>query len=93
MRKCEKKGEKKEFQFRIKKFGSCTDTEIGSWFRFPIPKSGFCCTLPLSIKGHRTTEALNYSHSQRSEVATSMESSSLNLTAQMIQNTKVAMNY
>jgi hypothetical protein len=48
---------------------------------------------PLSIKGHRTTEALNYSHSQRSEVATSMDSSSLNLTAQMIQNTKFAMNY
>ena len=30
-----------------KKNGSDTDTEIGPWFRFPIPKPGFGCTLPL----------------------------------------------
>ena len=29
-----------------KKIGSNTDIEIGSWFRFPILKSGFDHTLP-----------------------------------------------
>ena len=28
-----------------KSFGSNADTEIGSWFQFPIPKPGFSCTL------------------------------------------------
>ena len=39
---------KKEFQFREKRFGS--DTEIGPWFRFPIPKPGFGCKLTLVYK-------------------------------------------
>ena len=34
-----------KFQFPKKSFGSNTDTEIGPWFRFPILKPGFGCTL------------------------------------------------
>jgi hypothetical protein len=37
--------EKKSFGFKKNFFGSDTDTEIGPWFRFPIPKPGFGCTL------------------------------------------------
>ena len=36
----------KKFRFWKKKFGSDTNTKIGSWFRFPIPKPGFGRTLP-----------------------------------------------
>ena len=36
-----KKFEKKSFGFGKKSFGSDTDTEIGPWFRFSIPKLGF----------------------------------------------------
>ena len=39
--KYEKKMKKKSFSFRKKKFDSDTDTKIGPWFRFPIPKPGF----------------------------------------------------
>ena len=35
------------FGFGKKKIGSNTDTEIGPWFRFPIPKPGFGRTLLL----------------------------------------------
>ena len=40
------KSEKKSFSFEKKKrnCGSDTDTEIGPWNRFPIPKPGFICT-------------------------------------------------
>ena len=31
---------KKKFGFGKKKSGSDTDSEIGPWFRFPIPKPG-----------------------------------------------------
>ena len=37
---------KKSFGFGKKNFGSETDTEIGPWFWFPIPKPNF--GLPLS---------------------------------------------
>ena len=37
MKHFEKK--KKKFWFRIKKFRLDTDTEIGPWFRFPIPNT------------------------------------------------------
>ena len=37
---------KKSFGFGKKNFGSETDTEIGPWFRFPIPKPNFGLTLP-----------------------------------------------
>ena len=37
--------EKKSFGFGKKKFGYGTDTEIGPWFPFPIPKPGFGRTL------------------------------------------------
>jgi hypothetical protein len=43
--KCEKKG----FGFGKKNFGSDTNTEIGPWFRFPIPKPGFGLTLVCGI--------------------------------------------
>ena len=33
----------KEIKFRKNIFGSYSDTKIGPWFRFPIPKSGFGC--------------------------------------------------
>ena len=33
------------FWFQKKKIGSETDTKIGPWFRFPIPKPGFAHTL------------------------------------------------
>ena len=36
---------KKKFGLGKKNFGSDTNTEIGPWFRFPIPKSGFGHTL------------------------------------------------
>ena len=36
---------KKSFGFGKKNFGSDTDTEIGPWFRFPIPKPNFGRTL------------------------------------------------
>ena len=39
--------EKKSFGFRKKNFGS--DTEIGPWFQFPIPKLGFGRTLVQNI--------------------------------------------
>ena len=45
--KLDKKSLKKSFGF--KKNGSDNDTEIGPWFRFPIPKPGFSRTL-LSLK-------------------------------------------
>ena len=32
---------KKKVRFRRKKIGSETDTEIGSWFQFLIPKPNF----------------------------------------------------
>ena len=35
----------KKNQFQKKYFGSDTDTEIGPWFRSPIPKTGFGRTL------------------------------------------------
>ena len=38
--------EKQCFGFR-KKVNSDTDTEIGPWFRFPIPNPGFGLTLIL----------------------------------------------
>ena len=38
---------KKKFWFRKKNVG--TDTEIGQWFQFPIPKPDFCCSLLFSI--------------------------------------------
>ena len=44
MRKYEKFG-KKRFGFGKKHFGSHTNTEIGPWFQFPIPKLGFSPTL------------------------------------------------
>ena len=31
----------KEIKFRKNIFGSYSDTKIGPWFRFPIPKPGF----------------------------------------------------
>ena len=37
--------EKKSFSFRKKNFGFDTDTKIGPWFWFPIPKPGFGHTL------------------------------------------------
>jgi hypothetical protein len=37
--------EKKRFGFGKKNFGSETDTGIGPWFRFPIPKPNFGLTL------------------------------------------------
>ena len=40
-----KTNKKKEIQFRKKKIGSDTDTEIGPWVWFPIPKPGFGRTL------------------------------------------------
>ena len=40
-----KKIEKKNFGFGKKSFGSNTNTKIGPWFRFPIPKHGFGHTL------------------------------------------------
>ena len=40
-----KKKWKKIVSVLEKKIGSNTDTEIGPWFRFPIPKPGFGCTL------------------------------------------------
>ena len=43
--KFEKKNEKKSFSFGKKNFGSNTDTDIGPWFRSPIPKPGFSRTL------------------------------------------------
>ena len=43
--------EKKKFQFRKKSFGSDTDTQIGPWFWFPIPKPGFGRTLPWNSQG------------------------------------------
>ena len=46
-----KKNEKKGFGLGKKKFGSDTDTEIGPWFRFPIPKPNFGLTL-LGSLGH-----------------------------------------
>ena len=42
---------KKSFGFEIKIFGSNTDTEIGPWFWFPIPKPSF---------GHTLTAARSY---------------------------------
>ena len=41
MGKNEKNLKKKSFGFRKKNFGSETDTEIVTWFRFPIPKPNF----------------------------------------------------
>ena len=40
-----KKKRKKSFGLGKKSFGSDTDTKIGSWFRFSIPKPGFGRTL------------------------------------------------
>ena len=40
-----RKFERKSFNFGTKTFGSDTDTEIGPWFRFPIPKPDFDRTL------------------------------------------------
>ena len=40
-----KKKKKKSLSFGKKFFDSDTDTEIGPWFQFPIPKPGFGCTL------------------------------------------------
>ena len=37
--------EEKSFGFGKKDLGSDTNTEIGPWFRFPIPKPGFGRTL------------------------------------------------
>ena len=48
MRKLEEIGillKKKGFGFGKKNFGSNTDTEIGHWFWFPIPKPGLSHTL------------------------------------------------
>ena len=39
------KKSKKKVSVLEKKSGSDTDTEIGPWFRFLIPKPGFCRTL------------------------------------------------
>ena len=36
---------KKSFSFGKNKFGSETDTKIGPWFQFPIPKPNFGLTL------------------------------------------------
>ena len=36
---------RKSFGFRKKSFGSDTDTQIGPWFWFMIPKPGLGCTL------------------------------------------------
>ena len=35
----------KKVRFRKEKISSDTDTEIGPWFQFPIPKPGFGRTL------------------------------------------------
>ena len=40
---------KKSFHFK-KKNGSNTDTKIGPWFWFPIPKPGFGRTLTLPLR-------------------------------------------
>ena len=48
MRKNFKKIEKKVLVSE-KKIGSDTDTETGSWFRFPIPKPVFGRTLLLNM--------------------------------------------
>ena len=40
---------KKKFCFGEKKFGSNTNYEIGLWFRFPIPKTGFGRTLAVGL--------------------------------------------
>ena len=45
--KLEKKKWKKRVSVWKKHF--CTDTKIGPWFRFPIPKPGFGCTLLYSL--------------------------------------------
>ena len=45
MEKLEKEIGKKSFGFGKQNFASDTDTEIGPWFRFPIPKSTFGRTL------------------------------------------------
>ena len=42
------KTEEKKFRFGKKRFGSYS--KIGPWFRFPIPKPGFGCTLTLEYK-------------------------------------------
>ena len=43
--------EKKSFGYGTKSFGSDTDTKIGHWFQFliPKPKPGFGCTLTVMI--------------------------------------------
>ena len=41
---------KKEFWFRKKNLGFDTDTEIGPWFWFSIPKPGFGRTLQRCIR-------------------------------------------
>ena len=50
---------KKSFGFGKKSFCSDTDSEIGPWFWFPIPKPGFGSTLlKPNLKTHRTSEYL-----------------------------------
>ena len=43
-----------------KKFPFDTDTKTGPWFRFPIPKPGFCCTLAAGAT-YLAGKLLNYS--------------------------------
>ena len=55
MGKNKKNLEKKSFCFGQKNFGSKTVTEIGPWFRFPIPKPNFGLTLNVKREEHDKT--------------------------------------
>ena len=54
--------EEKNFGFGKKNFGFDTNTEIGPWFRFPIPKTSFGHTLISShhyVLSIQVNESLN----------------------------------
>ena len=51
----------KKYRFPEKNFGSETETEIGPWFRFPIPKPNFGLTL--NINGLLKIQSLHQKHS------------------------------
>ena len=56
----------KKLRFRETKFGSNTNTQIGLYFRFPIPKPAFSCTLILPTTLQRAPLALPHRISRHS---------------------------
>ena len=63
--------EKKKYGLRKKSFSFNTDTKIGPWFRFPIPKPKVSLTLPHAMFNDHLAYRKIFGEINRKEICTS----------------------